>query len=52
MGEEFKAPVEVEKDDCDKEVTPESVDGGETPYTEIQNSNNKFKLEFQTNFDC
>ena len=42
MGEDLKAPVEFEKDDRDREVIPESVDGGETPKTEIQNSNNNF----------
>ena len=37
MGEEFNAPVEVEKECYDREVTPESVDGGEIPKNKIQN---------------
>ena len=39
MGEEFKALVDFKKDDCVREVNPESVDGGEMPDTKIHNTN-------------
>ena len=37
MGEDLKTPVEIEKDDRGRAVTPESVDGGEIPKNKIQN---------------
>ena len=41
MGEEFKAPVENENDD-DREATPESVNDGGTPKSNIQNFTNYY----------
>ena len=37
MGEEVNAPVVAENDRMDREVNPESVDGGNLPTTSIRN---------------
>ena len=46
MGEEVKALVDFEKDDCVREVNPESVDSGEMPDTKIHNTNYNPQLKF------
>ena len=35
--------MDFKKDDCVREVNPESVDGGEMPDTKIHNTNYNFK---------
>ena len=42
MGEEVKALVDFEKDDCVRKVNPESVDGGKMTNTDIHNTNYNF----------